>query len=170
VRDLKAPVWGATAAGAAFGLWGGPLGVAIGAATGGVVDILRHEYHRRWAGWHPLSEHHMRGVRRGAPGAQDDVLQRQAAVAGAAPPKAAIDLQLFLDKYAAHRGKPQFWKAQTTIAAVAAFQRAYDADYTTSQSLGAITITGRFDPKTAAALTLYTHKSVSPDPAASEVS
>src|ERR1039458_4603843 len=90
--EKKAPVWGLTAVGAAFGLWGGVPGVAIGAAVGGVLDLLRYEYRRRWSGWHPLGESHLRAVRRAAPRVPDEVIQRNAALAGGSIPQAGSDM------------------------------------------------------------------------------
>lgn len=167
IEGLKAPIWGVTAAGAVVGLWGGPAGVLIGAGIGGVIDLLRYEYARRWHGWHPLEEHHLRGVRRAAPGVPDAVIQQKAAEAGALITAPAMILQALLEDYAAHRAKPVFWKTPVVRNAVRAFQTAYNSDPQTSQGLGRLEVTGKFTPKTAAALTLYTHKSVSPDPAVS---
>ncbi len=40
--NVKVPVWGATAAGAALGALGGPAGLVLGASVGAVFDLYRH--------------------------------------------------------------------------------------------------------------------------------
>lgn len=165
LKEMKAPVWGLTAVGVAIGLLGGPVGVAIGALVGGGLDFLRHSHRESWRAWHPLDELHLRAVRLVAPRVPDALIQHKAAVAGNDPPGAAVALQKFLDDNAEHRAAGDaFWKSQAVRARVAAFQQAFNADIPTSGDVGKLTVSGLFSPKTAAALTLYMHRSTSPDP------
>jgi hypothetical protein len=137
----------------------------VGAAVGGIVDWVRHEHRQHWEAWNPLEEHHLRAVRAAAPQAPDDAIQRVAAVAGSRPPRAALRLKSYLEYNGPHRALgDMFWKSATTGVLTTALQYAYNSDRLARQSLGPIRVTGFYGPKTAAALTLYTHKSISPDP------
>jgi hypothetical protein len=163
LENLKAPVWGLTAAGAALGLMGGPLGVVVGAAAGGALDYLRHTHRLNWKSWHPLEEIHLRAVRLVAPRVPDAVIQHKATVAGNDPPQEALELQGFIDSQG--RKDEEFWASPELAKLVGAFQEVYNTDIPVSGDVGRIAVTGKLDPKTAAALTLYTHKAVSADPA-----
>lgn len=54
-----------------------------------------------------------------------------------------------------------FWQSPHTLMLVSAFQNAYNA---TDRPLGVLSTSGLYDKTTAAALTLYTHDPVAPDP------
>lgn len=159
---MKAPALGLTVAGAGLGLLGGPIGLAVGAGLGLLGDRWRH----RHRALHPLTEHHLRSLRRAAPHLDDSQLQAKAIDAGQRPPIEARALLGLLKRAGRHRANRQFWHDGRTRKLVAAFQNAFNKDANAQAGLGSLEVSGRFDPATSAALALYVHETVSPDPAA----
>ena len=161
---MKSPAFGLTIAGLGFGalILGGPLGIAAGAGLGFLGDHLRHSHRAK----HPLTEHHLRSVRRAAPHLDDASIQAKASAAGAAPPVEATGLIHYLKRAARHRSGRDFWAASRTRQLVASFQKAWNRDREVMRGLGPLQVHGRFDPATSGALALYTHETVSPDPGA----
>ena len=137
-------------------------GIAAGAGMGLLGDHLRHSHRAK----HPLTEHHLRSVRRAAPHLDDASIQAKAGALGAAPPVEATGLIHYLKQAARHRSRRDFWVAQKTRALVAGFQKAWNRDVEAMRGLGKLQVHGRFDPATSGALALYTHETVSPDPGA----
>ena len=161
---MKSPTFGLTIAGLGFGalILGGPLGIAAGAGMGLLGDHLRHSHRAK----HPLTEHHLRSVRRAAPHLDDASIQAKAGALGTAPPVEATGLIHYLKQAARHRSRRDFWVAQKTRALVAGFQKAWNRDVEAMRGLGKLQVHGRFDPATSGALALYAHETVSPDPGA----
>jgi hypothetical protein len=161
---MRAPAFGLTIAGLGFGalLLGGPLGIAAGAGLGLLGDHLRHSHRAS----HPLTEHHLRAVRRAAPHLDDESIQAKASIAGTSPPVEAVGLLSYLKRAARHRHHKDFWAAQKTRALIASFQKAWNRDREAMRGLGPLHVSGKFDPATSGALAVYVHETVSPDPGA----
>lgn len=161
---MKAPSWGLAAAGALLGLTAGPAGLTVGAVIGGGLDALRSGHRRRWAAMNPLDEHQLRAVRPLAPHLSDDAHQHKAALSR--PTHEATALHELLGLFAAHRHKPKFWSHDKTRGTVAQFQQSFNDDRGVRAGVAPLPEDGRFDQRTAAALSLVTKHPASPDPGA----
>ncbi len=150
---------GATATGALIGaVVAGPLGLGIGAAVGGIVDLVRHHSLKSPAAKGAPAPHvAAKPVSKAFPHVTPQKAVQVATAAAASPPPQAAAL------YAAIKEHPfdamlgaQTYGASWLTTPVNAFQSAYNAT-SASKTTGPLSITGKYDSKTAAALVLFTH-------------